>query len=213
MKRLCQYAALAILLATAFPMDAKEYYFKAPNGQKKTLDVCDGESFKEVIERVGWFNFSVRSVTEEHERNYQIPATAKQADMITYVITTMGFKGYGTLFKEREKLKATKKPLINLHPFRFLEVIFTGEETIAAMPNIKDKRFVWPEFKNGLYPSLTEEAQKGNLKIDDVKDFAHNVKVDPKVIIPAIKAKDWDQLVELLIENVPRKGNPNRLDM
>lgn len=206
-----------ILLTTLASLNGKEVQFRSSNGQKLTLEVDSHEPFNEVVERVGFFfnnrSWMVNRAAEDHMRDYDKPATKKQADMITYVVTTMGFKGYADLWRERKALKATKEPLIDLHPFRFLEVIFTGEETKAAISNVKDKKFVWPEFKNGLYPSLTEEAAKGNLKIKDVKDFAKNVKVDSKLLIPAIEKKDWDQLVNVLIDNVPREGNPNHYDM
>lgn len=216
MERIFRYGAVVLTFACTAMVEAKEVQFRANDGQKLTLNIENQESFNEVIDRVGFF-FNNRWITvraaEQQVRDYSIPATKEQANMITYVITTMGFKGYATLFKERKKLEATREPLIDLHPFRFLEVIFTGEETTAAMSNIKDKKFVWPQFKKGLYPSLTEEAAKGNLKVKDIKDFAAHVKVDPALIIPPIQEKDWDALVTVLIENVPREGDPGRYDM
>lgn len=217
MNQLGKLLAGLIIITHLGALEAKEIHFRSTNGQKLTLDVEDHESFNGVVERVGFFfnsrSWMVSRAAEEHLRDYSKPATESQANMITYVITTMGFKGYTELWKQRKKLKDTREPLIDLHPFRFLEVIFTGEETIAAMSNIKDKTFVWPKFKEGLYPSLTEEAAKGNLKIKDIKDFAKNVKVDAKLLIPTIEKKDWDKLVELLIDHVPREGNPNHYDM
>lgn len=217
MRQLGMLFAGLIFITQLGALEGKEIHFRAANGQKLTLDVEDHEPFNAVVDRVGFFfnnrSWMVSRAAEEHFRDYDKPATDEQVKMITMVITTMGFEGYTELWKKRKKLRDTRVPLIDLHPFRFLEVIFTGEDTIAAMSNIKDKTFVWPKFKEGLYPSLTEEAAKGNLKVKDIKDFAKNVKVDAKLLIPTIEKKDWDQLVKVLIDHVPREGNPNQYDM
>lgn len=205
-----------ILLTTATTVESKEIHFRSHQGQKLVMNIDNGESFNEVIEKVGSFfnsSFIVSRAAEEHTRDYAAHATKKQAEDIIFVVTTMGFKGYKEIWDQESKLRATKGRLINLHPFRFLEVIFTNEESKAAVSNLKGKFIVGKEFKKGLFPSLTEEAKKKNLKPEFIKDFANNVGVEPKVITGAIQDCNWDKLLDLLVEHVPRRGDPSRYDM
>lgn len=218
MNWLNRYIPASILLLAVTAIDGKEIHFRSPQGEKLILNVDNSQSFNEVIEQVGFFFKDSKSViisraASDHVRDYSIPATKKQADDIIFVVTTMGFKGYKEIWNQESKLRATKNRLIDLHPFRFLEVIFTNEETKAGVANLKGKFIVGREFKNGLFPSLTEEAKKKNLKPEYIKDFAKIVGIDPKLISGAIQEGNWDKLLDLLIEHVPRSGNPHRYDM
>ena len=146
-------------------------------------------------------------------RNYWAPATKTEQEIVQHIIITMGNKSLAKIWNERNALKKAGDKLDNLHPFRFLLAIFTNEEAKAAMASLKGRSWVWGEFKKGLYVTLTEEEEKHNLKPEHIEDFAKQLGISSKLIIPALKKCDWDELVTVLIKNVPREGDPTRYNM
>ncbi len=156
---------------------------------------------------------AVNKAASKVVRNYKIPATKNEQEIVQYIVITMANKSLAKIWKERNALKKAGDKLEHLHPFRFLLAIFTNEEAKAAMASLKGREWVWGEFKKGLYTSLTEEHEKRNLKVEHVNDFAEQLGIQSQLILPAIKNCDWDELVSALIKHVPREGDPTRYNM
>jgi hypothetical protein len=145
-------------------------------------------------------------------RDYTVPATSQEKDTIYYIVTTLGNKSIATIVKETSNLKKTRAKLNNLHPLRFAEVIFTNENLKAAVANIKGRAW-WSQFRSGLTDSLAEESKKQNLNLDQIHDFAKNVGIDPNLIIGPLQKGKWDEFLTILIDKVPRQGDPGRYAM
>jgi len=154
-----------------------------------------------------------KSVAPVNIRDYNIPPTQKERDMIAYIVTTLSYKKLTTVLKEKSTLETYGDKIDNLHPFRFCEVIFTDEKLKAAVANLKGKAFVWPRFKKGLFDTLTAESKKQNLKLPAINDFAKKVGINSELIIPSLNKGNWDEFLDILIEKVPREGNPGKYNM
>lgn len=142
----------------------------------------------------------------------QLP-TEEDRDNVFFIVSTLGNKSLAKVWKSKSSLKKAGEKIEHLHPLRFLEIVFTNEELKAAMHNLKNRDLMWGEFKGGLYGSLAEEFQRGNLTEEQIYDFAGNIGVDISLFYNAIQQKDWDDMLTILIKNVPREGNPGRYDM
>lgn len=146
-------------------------------------------------------------------RNYLIPMTDKEKKDLKYIIMTLGHKSLVKIGLLSSTLKKAGDRIDNLHPLRFLMGIFTDEEMTAAMFNIKDRKFCWEGFMDGVRRGMTEETARNNVLIEQIQDFSQIVKVDFNLIYPPIQQSKWDELVLILIANVPRNGKQDRYDM
>jgi hypothetical protein len=179
------------------------------DGSDLSFEVADAQypQSKSAIQK------SIAKAANKVVRNYKIPATKTEQEIVQYIVITMANKSPAKIWKERNSLKKSGDKLDHLHPFRFLLAIFTHEEAKAAVASLKGNNWVYGYFKEGLYTSLTEEHEKHNLKVEHVNDFAAQLGIDGQIILPSIKSCDWDELVTLLIKHVPREGNPTRYNM
>lgn len=145
-------------------------------------------------------------------RDYNRPTEKEESKTIYYIVTTLGNKSIATIIKETSNLKRTRTTLNNLHPLRFAEVIFSNEELKAAVVNLKGRPW-WSDFRKGLVDTLAEESKKQNLKLEYIQDFAQKVHIDPNLILPSLQKGKWDEFLNLLVDKVPRAGNPGKFDM
>lgn len=178
-----------------FTVLGKDVVIKSSSGQTLIVDIRDFRAVK-----AKW-------------RDYSEEVTEQEKEYIVYIVTTLGNKALTKIYKEKDNLKKAGDKIDHLHPLRFLRTVFTDEELKAAIANIKESRWVWGEFKKGLFNSLKEETRNKNMGSEYIDDFARAIDIDPSLILPSINQSDWDALVSVLIKNVPREGNPTRYDM
>lgn len=146
-------------------------------------------------------------------RHYEIVPTVDEAEDVSYIVSTLGNKSIAKVWKAKSSLKRAGEKIEHIHPLRFLEIVFTDEELKAAIYNLRNRELLWSEFKGGLYGSLSEELARGNLTEEQVLDFTNNIGIDSAIVYPSIVRGDWDEMLSILIKNVPREGNPGRYDM
>lgn len=145
-------------------------------------------------------------------RNYLAPATESEKEGIRYVVRCLAKYNWTQLAKEQSSLKKTGDKIHHVHPLRFLQVIFTEEEMKAGIYVVRNKSLVWGDYYNGMRKSLDEESDNNNL-LQFVPDFANNIGVNVHTIMPLIQNRQWTALVDTLISNIPRQGNPDRYGM
>lgn len=217
---------LAVFLATSAGY-ADEILVRAPNGEELFVEVDPQESFGNVVSRLNaclkgsesadafCLDFTASTAEQKSQpwRDYYRENSKDDTANLSFIICTMGFKSIFKIFKERKALKSAGDKIDHLHPLRFVMGIFTDEEMKAAMHNIKGRTLVWDEFKKGLYTSLTEETKKNNMNVEYIEDFAKRVQVDSNLIIRPLQQQKWDEFMNILLKNVPRKGDPKRYDM
>jgi hypothetical protein len=146
-------------------------------------------------------------------RDYERKPTEAQKNDIKYIVTTLADKQAIKLPFYSGALQRAGGRIEDVHPLRFLEVIFTDETLKGGVRTIRNKGWVWQEFIGGTKRSLAEESEHNNLTDAQIQDFARNVGIDPSLIMGPIHQKKWDEFVEVLIEKVPRTSEHNRYDM
>ncbi len=146
-------------------------------------------------------------------RNYNIEISPMEMEYIYFIISTLGNKSLAKIWKEESSLKKAGDRIDHIHPLKFLMAIFTDEDLKVAIANLRESHWVWGKFKNGLYDSLSDELANDNMPFEYIQDFADTLGIDMMLILPSISQSNWDELLSILIKNVPREGDPTRYDM
>ncbi len=146
-------------------------------------------------------------------RDYNTEVTPLEKEFISFIVSTLGNKSLAKIWKEKSSLKKAGEKIDHIHPLKFLSVVFTDEELKVAIANLKETRWIWNEFKSGLFSSLSEELANENMPEEYILDFSFRLGIDASLIKPSISQADWDEFFSVLIKNVPREGNPDRYDM
>ncbi len=147
-------------------------------------------------------------------RNYYGAVTAEQRADIKFIVKTLGNSSLPSIAKQKSSLEKAGARINSVHPLKFLLTVFTDEELKVGMRNLKNRGgWVWSDFSSGLKDSLAEEASRANMKPEFIEEFAVSVGVSSAILTPSIQGSRWGEFVEVLINNVPRNGDPNRYDM
>lgn len=205
-------------------------------GESLAFEVNDDETFASVMNQIETFfqqesmpeNFNNESegchlslaINQEHitvqsksKRNFNKTVEEDQRKDIAYIITTLGNENLLTIGTETPSLKKAGKRIRPLHPFRFLATVFTSEKLKAGIHAIRDRGgWVWSGFIDELVDSLNEENEHKNL-LNFTEKFANMVKIDVALIAPSLEQGRWKDFVNILIDKIPRKNNPNEYDM
>ncbi len=142
-----------------------------------------------------------------YPRNYEAGISREEKGYIHYIITTLANKTLVTIAKSRTELENAGDRIDHVHPLHFLRTVFTDEELKVGIRNIRGKGWVWHSFTAGLKDTLSTELDIGNIKEEYVIDFAQAVELNPNIIRPFIQARNWDGLIDALINEIPRKNN------
>lgn len=157
--------------------------------------------------------FSVKAFHKDVARDYNIPLTEANKRSIEYIIETLGNSSLISIAKQKSALHRAGSQITAIHPLRFLAFVFTEEKLKAAMHNMNGRAWVWKEFVDGLRGSMDEEAQRGNMTIEQVQDFAATVQLDPSLLYNLVVSGRWKDFILTLITEIPRHENANRYDM
>ena len=146
-----------------------------------------------------------------HFRDYYAPVTESEHADIRFVIVTCANSNELRLMSQEGSIRRVGQRFDHVHPLKWLEHVFTDEELKVGMRNIRKKTtFVWPKFSHDLRQNLNDEANRGNITDEMVADFAKNVGLDLRCIAPAVKARRWDDFLQILLTRIPRQGNYDR---
>lgn len=149
------------------------------------------------------------------QRDYTKKVTAQEEKDIRYIVTQMATLQWDKLWSNRGKLKAVGDRVGHVHPLRFLMCVFCDEEMKGACHCIKDRKIkkIWREFTKGLYESLETETKRNNMSYAFIDHFATTVGgVTKEMIVPPLLEQNWDQFMDLLLQHIPRSGDPGRYD-
>ena len=154
-----------------------------------------------------------RSVVESPYRSYEYGVTSEEKSVIRSIVLTLANTSYAKLLLKKSELDKKGSDIDHVHPLRHLACIFTDEELKVAIRNIREKSLVWKNYVHGLGESLAQESHRDNLTGAYIRDFAGLVGINPDLIFPPIAEGRWRDFIELLVDSIPRKGNPRRYDM
>ncbi len=154
-----------------------------------------------------------RSVESTGVRNYQQQISQQDKNNVAYIVNSLGMEPLYKIPGLQSSLKGVGAKVEHIHPLRFLALIFTDEQMKASMQAMRSRTWIYDEFLKGLKQSLEKESSRGNLTLDQAKDFSKRVDLSFELIRPPVEKRQWANLVETLIAKVPRKNNPNRYNM
>lgn len=202
-----------------------------PTGENILLNIDSNTSLSEIMLQADLLNddldqktyildctdsiktLSIAKAATTTTRIYSAKLEASEREDIAYIVTNLGRSSLKKLLTLKSSLKKAGTRVDHVHPFKFISCIFLDEELKVSFLQIKERGgWVGKEFFNGMYDSLTEEAKLDNLE-KYIADFANQLHIDPALISKAINERDWKELINGLINALPRKGNPNRYDM
>ncbi len=150
----------------------------------------------------------------DETRDFSAKLTKKEKKHIKFIVTNLADTDPISLLQIKDKMLKAGKKIDHVHPLRFLEAVFTDGKMKVGIRNIK-RRITWikDEFFDGLIESLDHEFKLNNLTDPMVHQFAGIVKVAPAKILPAIHQKRWMHFIDILIQEIPPDGDPDRYDM
>jgi len=194
--------------------------------QEESLDhfLCELEKTEKITNMLVYIPYgervSFRNVKAErmsgtylgYPRDYPGGLTTEELNDIHFIVRTLADKSLITIAKERYSLEAAGDRIDHVHPLNFLLTIFSDEELKVAVRNIRGKGWVWSNFLSGLKQTLSTESEINNV-MPHMQDFSSRLEVGIHLLLPAVRSRNWDLLVDQLIKNVPRKGDGSRYDM
>lgn len=146
-------------------------------------------------------------------RDYAASVSKQEKKDLAYIITTLANDSLLSIGTSKSSLKKAGDRIDHLHPFRFLSTVFNDEELKAGVHAIRDRGgWTWEGFIDGVTGSLKDEAARDNL-LQFAPDFAQKINIDLSLIMPSLERGKWSEFVNLLIDKIPRKIDPNRYDM
>lgn len=146
-------------------------------------------------------------------RDYFKPLSAKDKENITYLLTTLAYQSILKISSKRSSIEKIGDQIEPIHPLQFFKYVFSNDELIVAMRNIKSRAWIWKDFIGRILDSLNTEMAYGNLTQTHIQDFLSTVRIDSSLVNNPIQAHDWNGFVENLILYVPRNNDSNRYDM
>lgn len=222
---------IALLLLTFSQLNAAELLLATQDGQTYMIDVDPSERLCDLDARLAMLTEDERYVVAVpakqkpadvnagtqggylgYARDYSASVTQAESNDIRFIVTSLADKSLMAIAFIKGDLEEAGDRIDHLHPLRFLMTMFTDEEMKVAIRNIRGRGWIWSNFAGGLKQSLATETRNGNMKDEYIIHFAQTVEVDVNHIYPAIAAHNWDHLLEVLINEVPRKGNHDRYD-
>lgn len=164
------------------------------------------------------FSHSVSSAPYPFERaemyrDYYAEVSDIEIAEMRFILKSLAQKSLLSLWSYEDDLKKAGDNIDHIHPLVFLTCIFTCDEFIVYINNIKDRgSWVWEEFVSGFERSLDEEADKDNLKEEFFQDFLAKIGVNPSLVKKKIQKRDWEAFIKILIMQVKRQGEPGKYD-
>jgi hypothetical protein len=139
--------------------------------------------------------------TKTHEYAFnELPCTQQQKDQIYELITTLAENSKIALLFQQDHLKKIGANIDDVHPLKFLSIVFSQVELKYGMAAIWNDYFKRTGFMDGLGESLSREYGKGTIQ-QLIKDFAQELKISVDDLKPYLLTQDWNGLVIYLINH------------
>lgn len=215
-----------MLCAAATSLNAYQVVARSPSGELAVVNVESEENFLDVIadlksnyghDKEFIVDFmekpaiAAKSIAKKatDSKNYGKSVSSSEKSDIRYIITTLGFSSLVKIAQSKSSLKKAGKRVDNIHPLRFLLTIFSDEEMKAGIYSMRNRGWIWGEFIGGVKDSCEEVSSANNLGLNLVADFASRLGVDPNILYPSVINHQWEQMVNILIDTIPRSTNAN----
>jgi|GEM_PF-2384386 len=133
--------------------------------------------------------------------------TQKDREQVTYVVNTLSQGLFRTTLSSLT-LKSYDKELNSpegqeLHPYKFLSIIFTNSDAKKHIPEIFNALFLKNGFMEGVCRGMNREKARNNL-LCYLEPFAQEVNVLADELRPLITGSNWEGVVKLLMQPSPQ---------
>lgn len=141
-----------------------------------------------------------------------LPITEEDKKIIDYIITTTAEGKWHELLRKKEKLEKRGDKIRHVHPFRFLQYVFSKPHLKNGLRKIKDYQLMgmggikWKKFlngsdKNGFVQKMKKEAQHNNL-MQYVPGFSRSLNINADTVRNYIKNEQYEGLLRYLIHTL-----------
>lgn len=149
---------------------------------------------------------SVRRLFAIPEVTYPLLATPQNREDVAYIIESLS-QGVVHLLCNKQQIEGAGDQIKNLHPLKFLEIIFS-DSNLSQHISTTQKNFIkrpWREFISNLQNNMVREKEQKNLS-RYIKPFAKSLKLSVEEITPWIEnPEDSEKLVLYLIEKTSER--------
>ncbi|OJU80493.1 MAG: hypothetical protein BGO10_06245 [Chlamydia sp. 32-24] len=143
-------------------------------------------------------------------RNYYGPINEEDKKNLSFILNTLAKENLLKIAKKKSSLTSAGKKIAHLHPLKFLYIVFTDEELKSDINALQNKGWVWNDFKESIVESFAKEKKLGNLKEEYLVDFSSAVNVDPNLFMNSYVNGRWEEMLNSMIQNIPRNGQTDR---
>lgn len=226
MRAIVKFLTAFVLLVSSTFLNGYDVLIRSSEGDLEFLEVVHEADVEDIFDSLegnfpgqnicfidfSMFRFGNISRKAVVARDYHTPLSSAEKNDLRYIINTLGMASLAKIAKERSSLKKAGDRIDNIHPFHFLSGIFLDEEMKTSVHALRNRGWVWGGFYEGISTSLEEESKKNNLE-QFIPDFANKLKLDPALISSAVAQENWKELVNILIDKIPRSKNNDRYRM
>jgi hypothetical protein len=201
-------------VADAMPVYLKDKIYRAtlalPNEAEISNAVLQGDLEKFSRELVIFWNGDKSTSADKKDAYAQLLITEEEKEMIKNIIDTTANKNPFTLLSERKELLRLGKEVQDVHPFKFLERVFSDSRLKKDMVKIWEWNLLGLGYKKkngflngedtvtGFAQKMAKENAKDNLR-PYIVGFAKAVKADANKIRGYVDQQQWEELVVYLI--------------
>ncbi|HSX10748.1 MAG TPA: hypothetical protein VLF94_03410 [Chlamydiales bacterium] len=130
----------------------------------------------------------------------ELVCTDEHKACIREIISSMAETSLVGLYFKETHLKALGDQINEVHPLKFLSVIFTDPYLKTCMTVIWDSNIKRGHFLEGLGGHLDRELAKGKL-YSHLEAFGQDVGVPHEQMRPYFDARDWENFVVFLMQS------------
>lgn len=146
-------------------------------------------------------------------REYKRKETKEEIQALRFIITSLSNIPLLKLGKLEGDLNQAGSKIDGLHPLNTWRIIFTDDELISSMHNIRNRKLVWKRFIKQMGDSLELSCEKGEIEKQHIEDFSQQVGIDPALINGQILSRRWEDFVKQLLVHVKRTDDSGRYHM
>lgn len=182
-----------------FALGCGVFFFSAGVINAKNLDSFGNETMA--------FAYKERTIAKLEEpkkrakmiRPYWTEISQEQIDGIRFIVLTLGKEPLLKLKKLENDLNRAADKFERVHPLNVWRIIFSNNETISALHNIKNRKLIWKKFMKGMGESFEEARDFNDLKEDYIHDFANRLSLSEPEIKKLLASENWNGFVEYLL--------------
>lgn len=140
-------------------------------------------------------------------RDYDAQVSEANKKDLRDVVITLAQTSLTSLSGHKSRLKEAGDRIDFLHPFKFLYLIISDLELRGNFRAIRDRSWVWKEFRDNLIDTLVTESKKDNLQKEQLNELAGTLNVSIESLYAPIQNKKWNEFVEGVLKAIPKTTN------